>query len=87
MTKRSFLFLTIVLATALVLLSVSCRGTDPSTTIHPFILFGVDGADWEVVEWMWEQDLLPHLKGLGFYLRYLRHLRAELGGWESRTAV
>ena len=64
MTKRSILFLTIVLATALVLLSVSCRDAEDSSPVHPFILFGVDGADWEVVEWMWEQDRLPHLKGL-----------------------
>ena len=62
--KRSFLPLTIVLATALILSSVSCRATEDPATIHPFILFGVDGADWEVVEWMWEQDRLPHLKRL-----------------------
>jgi predicted AlkP superfamily phosphohydrolase/phosphomutase len=36
---------------------------DPAP-IHPFILFGVDGADWEVVEWLWEQNRLPHLKRL-----------------------
>jgi len=53
-----------VLAAALAISSVSCRGTENPAPIHPFILFGVDGADWEVIEWMWEQDRLPHLKRL-----------------------
>ncbi len=64
MVKWLSLVLTIVLATALVLASVSCRATEDPAQVHPFILFGVDGADWEVVEWMWEQDRLPHLKRL-----------------------
>ncbi len=62
--KRSFLFLTIVLAAALAVTSVSCRATEDPAPIHPFILFGVDGADWDVVEWMWGQNRLPHLKRL-----------------------
>ena len=62
--KRLLFFLTIVLAAALILSSVSCRATENSAPIHPFILFGVDGADWDVVEWMWEQNRLPHLKRL-----------------------
>ncbi len=62
--KRSFLFLTIVLAAALSVTSVSCRVTEDPAPIHPFILFGVDGADWDAVEWMWEQNRLPHLKRL-----------------------
>jgi predicted AlkP superfamily phosphohydrolase/phosphomutase len=62
--KRSFLFQTIVLAAALILSSVSCRATKDAAPIHPFILFGVDGADWDVIEWMWEQNRLPHLKRL-----------------------
>ena len=64
MMKRSFLFLTIVLATALILSSVSCRATEDPAPIHPFILFGVDGADWDVIDWLWEQDRLPNLKRL-----------------------
>jgi len=53
-----------ILVVALASPLVSCRGTEDSAPIHPFILFGVDGADWEVIEWMWEQDRLPHLKRL-----------------------
>jgi predicted AlkP superfamily phosphohydrolase/phosphomutase len=60
MLKRSAHALTIVLAMA----SLSCRGAEESSPIHPFILFGVDGADWDVIEWMWEQDRLPRLKQL-----------------------
>ena len=53
-----------LLAGALAVPSVSCRGTDAPTPIHPFIFFGVDGADWEVVEWLWEQNRLPHFRRL-----------------------
>jgi predicted AlkP superfamily phosphohydrolase/phosphomutase len=52
------------LAAALAVPSVSCRGVENPAPIHPFILFGVDGADWEVIEWMWDQNRLPHLKRL-----------------------
>lgn len=48
----------------LALASLSCSGGEKSQPIHPFILFGVDGADWEVIEWMWDQDRLPRLKRL-----------------------
>jgi predicted AlkP superfamily phosphohydrolase/phosphomutase len=64
MAKRSILFLTVAVAALSALFSTSCRITEDKAQIHPFILFGVDGADWQVVEWMWEQDLLPHLKRL-----------------------
>jgi len=64
MMKRSLLFLTIALAAALVLSSVSCLATEDPTPIHPFILLGVDGADWDVIEWMWEQNRLPNLEQL-----------------------
>jgi predicted AlkP superfamily phosphohydrolase/phosphomutase len=42
----------------------SCSRGEPQSSIHPFVLVGVDGADWEVIEWMWEEDRLPHLKQL-----------------------
>jgi len=64
MVNRMSLVNRVVLAAVLALASVSCRGTGDVTPIHPFILFGVDGADWDVVEWMWEQNRLPHLKRL-----------------------
>jgi predicted AlkP superfamily phosphohydrolase/phosphomutase len=64
MMVRSSLVLTVILAAALAVTSVSCRGANDLAPIHPFILFGVDGADWDVVEWMWEQHRLPHLKRL-----------------------
>jgi predicted AlkP superfamily phosphohydrolase/phosphomutase len=64
MVNRMSLVNRVVLAAVLALASVSCRGTGDVTPIHPFILFGVDGADWEVIEWMWEQGRLPHLKRL-----------------------
>ncbi|MBD3854101.1 MAG: alkaline phosphatase family protein, partial [Acidobacteria bacterium] len=44
--------------------SVSCRGAEDPEPIHPFILFGVDGADWDVIEWLWEEGRLPHLRQL-----------------------
>ena len=53
-----------VLASALAVPSVSFLGAGDSEPIHPFILFGVDGADWDVIEWMWEQSRLPNLKRL-----------------------
>jgi predicted AlkP superfamily phosphohydrolase/phosphomutase len=62
--NRLDLALRIVLATALAVALVSCRGAEESSSIRPFILFGVDGADWEVIEWMWGEDRLPHLKRL-----------------------
>jgi len=64
MMVRSSLVLTVILAAALTVTSVSCRGAKDPVPIHPFILFGVDGADWDVIEWMWEQKRLPHLKRL-----------------------
>ena len=64
MANRSSLVVTAPLAAVLAVALVSCRGAENSSPVHPFILFGVDGADWEVVEWMWEQDRLPHLKRL-----------------------
>jgi predicted AlkP superfamily phosphohydrolase/phosphomutase len=57
---RGTLLVILIFAVAL----VSCGGTEDSTRIHPFILFGIDGADWDVIEWMWAQDRLPHLKQL-----------------------
>jgi predicted AlkP superfamily phosphohydrolase/phosphomutase len=60
MLKRSFLLVTIALALA----SFSCQGAEKPSPIHPLIFFGVDGADWEVIEWMWEEDRLPHLRTL-----------------------
>ena len=54
----------VVLAIALAMVSLSCRATEEKAPIHPFILFGVDGADWDVINWMWEQNRLPHLKRL-----------------------
>jgi predicted AlkP superfamily phosphohydrolase/phosphomutase len=60
MMKRASIFLSVVFALA----SLSCQGTEEPAPIHPFILFGVDGADWEVIEWMWEENRLPHLKDL-----------------------
>jgi predicted AlkP superfamily phosphohydrolase/phosphomutase len=64
MVKRSFLFLTVAAALLSALFSTSCRAKEDPAQIHPFILFGVDGADWEVVEWMWQQNRLPHLRRL-----------------------
>jgi predicted AlkP superfamily phosphohydrolase/phosphomutase len=62
--NRLDLALRVVLAAVVAVLSVSCRGTEDPAPIHPFILFGVDGADWDVINWMWEQNRLPHLKRL-----------------------
>ncbi len=56
--------LRVVWATALAWASLSCQGGRESSSIHPFILFGVDGADWQVIDWMWEQGRLPHLQQL-----------------------
>jgi len=53
-----------VLASTLAVPSVSCRGAEDPEPIHPFILFGVDGADWDVIEWLWEEGRLPHLRQL-----------------------
>jgi len=64
MVNRSSLVLTVFLAAVLALTLVSCRGVEDPTPTHPFILFGVDGADWEVIDWMWAQNRLPSLKRL-----------------------
>jgi len=53
-----------ILAATLAVLSVSCRDAVDLKPIHPFILFGVDGADWDVIEWLWEEGRLPHLRQL-----------------------
>jgi predicted AlkP superfamily phosphohydrolase/phosphomutase len=62
MAKRTILLLAMTLISASGLFSVACRPAHEPTSIHPFILFGVDGADWEVIDWMWAQDRLPSLK-------------------------
>jgi predicted AlkP superfamily phosphohydrolase/phosphomutase len=54
----------VVLAAALAASSIACRAIEEPAPVHPLILFGVDGADWEVIEWLWQQDRLPHLKEL-----------------------
>ena len=41
--------------------------TDPETVKparHPWIVVGIDGADWSVIEELWRRDQLPHLKAL-----------------------
>jgi predicted AlkP superfamily phosphohydrolase/phosphomutase len=60
MVKRTVLLVTFVLTLG----SLSCQVSEEPAPIRPFILFGVDGADWQVIEWMWQQDRLPHLKQL-----------------------
>ena len=68
MVNRSSLVIRValqaVLASTLAVPSVSCRGAEDPEPIHPFILFGVDGADWDVIEWLWEEGRLPHLRQL-----------------------
>lgn len=51
-----WVFLTVVLA--------SCAARDVTAPTHPLVLFGVDGADWKVIEWMWDEGRLPHIKAL-----------------------
>jgi predicted AlkP superfamily phosphohydrolase/phosphomutase len=64
MTNRLPLIFAATVTLALAVVSGSCGGDEKSSPIRPFILFGVDGADWEVIEWMWEEDRLPHLRRL-----------------------
>jgi predicted AlkP superfamily phosphohydrolase/phosphomutase len=63
MLNRTPVVLAILLCAAGALFS-SCEGAGDETPIHPFILFGVDGAEWKVIEWMWEEGRLPHLEEL-----------------------
>jgi len=62
--NRSSFALMAVLAAAIALQSLSCREVANEAPIQPFILFGVDGADWDVIEWLWEEGRLPHLRQL-----------------------
>jgi predicted AlkP superfamily phosphohydrolase/phosphomutase len=38
----------------------ACRETPRA----PVIVFGVDGAEWKVIEWLWDQDRAPNLRAL-----------------------
>jgi hypothetical protein len=55
---------TLALPAALILASISCRQVAAPPPLHPLILFGVDGADWAVIERMWQAGRLPQLKRL-----------------------
>jgi predicted AlkP superfamily phosphohydrolase/phosphomutase len=62
MLIRTSFVSTAILAAAVIM--ISCGGADESAPIHPCILFGVDGADWKVIDWMWGEGRLPQLKQL-----------------------
>ncbi len=62
--RKSLIANLLPLICVLCLASWSCRQTDVSPDTHPLILFGVDGADWKVIEWMWDEGRLPNIKAL-----------------------
>lgn len=66
---RSFVFL----AAVVLLLSqlAGCAGTPDSPSLdarrpvrHPWLVVGIDGAEWRVIHQLWEQGELPNLKAL-----------------------
>ncbi len=73
-----------VLAGALIATALIVQGCDSDAPRNPpLILLGIDGADWGVIEELWEHDRLPHLREL-----------AERGsssplktGWGSKSPV
>jgi len=49
----------------LVALLGACRGTvDTSETVSPVVLIGIDGASWNAIRQLWDQDDLPHFRAL-----------------------
>ncbi len=53
-----------MLAAALAVSVASCRRVAEPAPTRPLILLAVDGADWRVVERLWQDDRLPHLEEL-----------------------
>jgi predicted AlkP superfamily phosphohydrolase/phosphomutase len=52
-----------ILAVALLLAVGGCA--DPAAhPSAPVVVVGIDGADWEVIEWLWDQGRLPNLKAI-----------------------
>lgn len=39
-----------------------CRTEPPADDHRKTIVIGVDGAEWKVIHWLWEQGRLPHLR-------------------------
>lgn len=51
-------------ALALGLIILSGCTESPASPPHPFVVIGVDGAEWAAIERLWERGELPHLRRL-----------------------
>lgn len=57
--------LVVTVGVPLLIGAVACSGrSTPDPPRHPLILVGVDGGDWEIIDWLWSEGRLPNLHHL-----------------------
>ena len=60
--------LALIMAAVLVALAgavwVGAKHRTPSSARHPWLVIGIDGATWTVIDRLWERGELPHLRAL-----------------------